>query len=153
MNTLVNVSGGDVVVGDLQGKVNARTSGGDIALGKIAGDIDAGTSGGNVRLEEGWFYPTEDQPAELKRYRAGELDWTEVVPASQMKWIRQNLPHDLVIAPYLSTYFYGFNNTKPPFRDNPNLRRALALHLPRGDAVMGAQGLYCCESHRQRHEG
>lgn len=27
------------------------------------------------------------------------------------------------------------------------------LHLPRGDAVTGAQGLYCCESHRQRHEG
>ena len=24
----------------------------------------------NVRLDEVWFYPTEDQPAELKRYRA-----------------------------------------------------------------------------------
>jgi uncharacterized protein len=27
------------------------------------------------------------------------------------------------------------------------------LHLPRLDAVAGAQGLYCSEAHRQRHEG
>ncbi len=52
-NVELKTSGGDVTVGDLQGKVNARTSGGDIALGKIAGDIDAGTSGGDVKLEEG----------------------------------------------------------------------------------------------------
>jgi oligopeptide transport system substrate-binding protein len=95
----------------------------------------------NVRLEEVWFYPTEDQPAELKRYRAGELDWTDVVPASQMKWLRQNLAHELVIAPYLSSYFYGFNNTKPPFKGNPNLRRALALAVNRqiiAEQVLGA---------------
>ena len=52
-NVELKTSGGDVVVGDLNGKVDARTSGGDITLGKITGDIDAGTSGGNVRLEEG----------------------------------------------------------------------------------------------------
>ena len=52
-NVELKTSGGDVTVGDLDGKVNVRTSGGEVTLGKIAGDIDAGTSGGNVRLEEG----------------------------------------------------------------------------------------------------
>ena len=49
----LKTSGGDITVGNLNGKVYARTSGGDITLGKITGDIDGGTSGGNVRLEEG----------------------------------------------------------------------------------------------------
>lgn len=49
----LKTSGGDIVVGDLEGKVDARTSGGDVKLGKIAGEIDAGTSGGNVELAEG----------------------------------------------------------------------------------------------------
>ena len=52
-NVELKTSGGDVTVGDLQGKVYARTSGGDVSLGKITGDIDAGTSGGDVRLAEG----------------------------------------------------------------------------------------------------
>ena len=39
--------------------------------------------------------------------------------------------------------------------DPQEMTRCLAcgLHLPRADAVSGAQGLYCCASHRQRHEG
>jgi hypothetical protein len=49
----LKTSGGDIVVGDLEGKVEARTSGGDVKLGKIAGEIDASTSGGNVELAEG----------------------------------------------------------------------------------------------------
>ncbi len=52
-NVELKTSGGDVTVGDLQGRVTARTSGGDITLGSITGDIRAGTSGGNVRLAEG----------------------------------------------------------------------------------------------------
>jgi hypothetical protein len=52
-NVQLKTSGGDITVGNLNGKVYARTSGGDVALGKISGDIDGGTSGGNVRLEEG----------------------------------------------------------------------------------------------------
>lgn len=49
----LRTSGGDVTVGDLDGRVHARTSGGNISLAKIAGDIDAGTSGGDVKLDEG----------------------------------------------------------------------------------------------------
>jgi len=49
----LKTSGGDIVVGDLDGAVRAHTSGGEVELGKIGADIDASTSGGNVRLAEG----------------------------------------------------------------------------------------------------
>ena len=52
-NAKLNTSGGNVGVGDLDGKLNVHTSGGNIELGKIKGDLDAHTSGGDVRLVEG----------------------------------------------------------------------------------------------------
>lgn len=51
--TDLKTSGGNLVVGDLEGKVNARTSGGNVTLGTIGSVIDASTSGGNVSLTEG----------------------------------------------------------------------------------------------------
>jgi oligopeptide transport system substrate-binding protein len=95
----------------------------------------------NSRLDEVWFYPTEDLSAELQRYRAGELDQTYWIPTGQIGWIRENLPDELIIAPYLGSYFYGFNLTRPPFKDNLNLRRALALAVNRdviAEQVLGA---------------
>jgi oligopeptide transport system substrate-binding protein len=95
----------------------------------------------STKLDEVWFYPTEDQTAELQRYRANELDLTDVVPATQIKWIRENLASEFVVAPYLGSYFYGFNTTRPPFKDKPKLRRALALAVDRQvitDQVIGA---------------
>jgi len=85
----------------------------------------------NTKLEEVWFYATEDQTAELQRFRALELDQTEIIPAAQISFIRENLADELVIAPYLGSYYYGFNLTRPPFKDNPKLRRALSLAVNR----------------------
>ena len=82
-------------------------------------------------IEEVWYHGTEDKSAELSRYRAGELDITESIPKRQLPWIRENLREDLIISPYLGSYYYGFNVTKPPFEDNPKLRRALALAVDR----------------------
>jgi oligopeptide transport system substrate-binding protein len=95
----------------------------------------------HTRLDEVWFYPTEDLSAELQRYRAGELDQTYWIPTGQIDWIRENLPDELIIAPYLGSYYYGFNLTRPPFKDNLNLRRALSLAVNRDvivDQVLGA---------------
>jgi oligopeptide transport system substrate-binding protein len=83
------------------------------------------------KLDEVWFYATEDQTAELQRFRAQELDITEIVPAAQIGFIRENLAKELVVAPYLGSYYYGFNVTRPPFKDDPKLRRALALAVNR----------------------
>ena len=72
-----------------------------------------------------------DNTAELTRYRAGELHVTYAVPRAQFDWIKANLADQLHIAPQLSTYFYGFNLTRAPFKDQPGLRRALSLAIDR----------------------
>ncbi|MGH8481019.1 MAG: peptide ABC transporter substrate-binding protein [Nevskiaceae bacterium] len=93
-----------------------------------------------VAVDRVVFHPTESPGSELKRYRAGELDWTDTIPASQARWIRQHLGGELHVAPYLGTYFYGFNLTRPPFKDNLVLRRALALAVDRETLVASILG-------------
>ncbi len=85
----------------------------------------------NTTIDEVWFYGTENQTAELSRFRADELDLTYTIPKRQVQWIRENLRDELVIAPYLGSYYFGFNVTRPPFENNPELRRALALAVDR----------------------
>jgi oligopeptide transport system substrate-binding protein len=72
-----------------------------------------------------------DENAELARYRGGELQVTFVVPRGQFDWIRANLAAELHISPQLSTYYYGFNLRRAPFKDQPKLRRALSLVIDR----------------------
>ena len=91
---------------------------------------------GNTTIDEVWYYPTEDQTAELSRFRAGELDLSNAIPKRQVDWIRENLPDELVISPYLGAYYFGFNTTLPPFENNPELRRALSLTVDR-DIITG----------------
>ncbi len=100
-----------------------------------------------TRIDTVYYYPIEDSSAELKRYRAGEIDITEAIPLQQFRWIRSNLGDELKVAPYLGTYYYGFNLTQPPFRDAPKLRRALSLAVNREILVekitaMGEKPLY-----------
>jgi oligopeptide transport system substrate-binding protein len=72
-----------------------------------------------------------DENAELARYRGGELQVTFVVPRGQFDWIRANLGDQLHVSPQLSTYYYGFNLRRAPFKDQPKLRRALSLVIDR----------------------
>lgn len=82
-------------------------------------------------IEEVYYYPIENADTELKRYRADALDITQVVPYQQLGWIRDNLGDELVIAPYLGSYYFGFNTTRPPFKDNQPLRQALNMAIDR----------------------
>ena len=73
-----------------------------------------------------------NEPAvELNRYRAGELHITDNVPSEAFARLREERPAELRVVPYLDVYYYGFNLTKPPFRDNPDLRRALSMAIDR----------------------
>jgi len=85
----------------------------------------------NVRLEEVWHHPIENQSSELQRYRANELDMTMDLPYRQLRWIRENLADDLVIAEYLGVYYFGLNVTREPFAGNRALRQALNLAINR----------------------
>jgi len=82
-------------------------------------------------IEKVIYLPIEEASAELKRYRAGELDITGSIPINQFDWIKKNLPGELHIAPTLGTYYYGFNLTRPPFKDNLKLRQALSMAVDR----------------------
>jgi oligopeptide transport system substrate-binding protein len=85
----------------------------------------------NVILQEVYYYPTEDASTALKQYRSGVLDWTYEVPNSHFGWLRDHLPDELVISPWLGSYFFGFNLSREPFRDNLELRTALSLAINR----------------------
>jgi oligopeptide transport system substrate-binding protein len=76
------------------------------------------------------YWVTEDQSSELKRFRAGDLDITESIPDSQIKWIKQNLPEELHIAPYIGSFFLGLNISDKHLK-NPLLRQALSLAIDR----------------------
>ena len=84
-----------------------------------------------VPIDTVLYYPVADENAELSRFRAGELDLTFTLPARRVAWARDNLAQALHLTPYLGTYFYGFNLTRPPFKDQPGLRRALSLAIDR----------------------
>jgi oligopeptide transport system substrate-binding protein len=77
------------------------------------------------------YLTISDENAELTRYRAGELQITTSVPRGQYEWVKANLGAQLHTSPQLTTYYYGFNLTRPPFKDNLPLRRALSLVIDR----------------------
>jgi len=94
-----------------------------------------------TRLEQVHFVHHADVGTEFRQYRSGELDITYVVPPQQFAWIRQNMPDELHISPQLTVYYYGFNLTRPPFKDQPGLRRALSLVIDRDKLTTAITGL------------
>lgn len=85
----------------------------------------------NTQIEKIQYLNTEDLNSEFKRFRAGEIDWTYEIPAAQAPWIRANMRREYQVHTYLGVYYYGFNLAQPPFKDNPDLRRALTLAIDR----------------------
>ncbi|HEY5102559.1 MAG TPA: peptide ABC transporter substrate-binding protein [Steroidobacteraceae bacterium] len=84
-----------------------------------------------TRLDAVKYLQITDESAELTRYRADQLHITAAVPRGDFDWIKAHLAKELHIAPQLNTYYYGFNLTRAPFKDQPGLRRALSLVIDR----------------------
>lgn len=85
----------------------------------------------NTLIERVFYLPTGDQSTEVKQFRLGELDWTNEVPNNQFRWLQKNYPDELVVSPWMGSYFFGFNLLQEPFVDNPSLRMALILSIDR----------------------
>ena len=85
----------------------------------------------NTAIDRVRHFVAPDETAEVNRYRAGELDITETVSAQMFERLREDRPDELRIAPFLQVYYYGLNLTKPPFKDNPKLRKALSMAIDR----------------------
>ena len=68
---------------------------------------------------------------ELNRYRAGEIDITDAIPPDNFQALLEERPTEVRIAPYVGVYYYGYNLSKPPFKDSPQLRQALSMAVDR----------------------
>jgi oligopeptide transport system substrate-binding protein len=94
-------------------------------------------SAGAVAIEHVTYLTLEDLNTELNLYRSGALDVTSEVPNSQLEWLHKNLPGELRVAPYLSTYAYVPNQRRLKDRDS---RDALAMAVDRQQIITQVTG-------------
>jgi len=76
------------------------------------------------------YLPIESQVAEMNRFLAGEIDMTYELPNAHFKRLEKEHPESIVKPGNLCSYYYGFNNAKPPFND-VRVRKALSYAIDR----------------------
>ncbi len=77
-----------------------------------------------VQLEAVEFFPYDNLETAYQLFLNGKIDWLPGIPQDKIKEIRYN--PDYYISPYLGTYFYRFNCSRPPF-DDARVRKAFAM--------------------------
>ncbi len=87
-----------------------------------------------VRLNAIRFLPASTVDAEERAFRGGQLHVTEALPVAKIDKYRSDQSAVLRISPFLDTYFYRLNVTRP-FLNEPKVRRALSLALDRATLV------------------
>ncbi len=76
------------------------------------------------------WIPFEDRSACLRRFEAGEVPICADVPAEQMAYMKEKLPNNLRIAPYLGAYYLPVKTAKEKFAD-PRVRQAISMLIDR----------------------
>jgi oligopeptide transport system substrate-binding protein len=84
----------------------------------------------NVTIDEVHWLPFEDRSACLRRFEAGEVLICADVPAEQMAYMKEKLPDQLRIAPYLGSYYLPVKVAKEKFAD-PRVRQAISMLIDR----------------------
>ncbi|MGI9344659.1 MAG: peptide ABC transporter substrate-binding protein [Gammaproteobacteria bacterium] len=85
-----------------------------------------------VRLNSITFLPVDKASTEERMFRSGQLHITAGIPLEQIQtWRGKPAMHS---DPYLGTYFYRLNITRPPL-DDVRVRRALALSIDRKQLI------------------
>jgi oligopeptide transport system substrate-binding protein len=85
----------------------------------------------NVKLQRVIYYVLEDRNAQAQRFMAGQVQFIQTIPTTDLPYLRAQLGAQVVVAPYFGTYKIGINQTRPPFKDNRKLRLALDLAVDR----------------------
>lgn len=85
---------------------------------------------GSVSLDDLVFYTQEDRAAVQKRFRAGEIDVATDFASDQIGWLKENMPEETRIAPYMGVYYYPINSSVEPFTD-VRIRNALSMSINR----------------------
>ncbi len=84
----------------------------------------------NVRLQTIIYKPSSDTLAALKSIRAGELDTQNLVPNSEIRWMRRNIPRTLQLKTFLAVGYLTPNMARKPFQDI-RMRKAISLTFDR----------------------
>ncbi len=88
-----------------------------------------------TKLNQIFFYPTENLDAEERAFQGGQLHLTEAIPVSKVGYYREQSHPALQINPYLGTYYLQLNTRNTPLSD-PRVRTALSLVINR-DQIVG----------------
>lgn len=83
-----------------------------------------------VRLAGIRFFPAADVDGEERAFRSGQLHLTESLPMAKVETYRRTQPDVLQVSPFLDTYFYRLNITRPGL-SHPKVRHALSLAIDR----------------------
>jgi oligopeptide transport system substrate-binding protein len=87
-----------------------------------------------LRLRAVRFHPFDSVEAAERAYRAGQLHVIDTLPPGRVEAWRATAPAELRADPFLDTYFYRINTTRP-FLSDIRVRRALSLALDREQLV------------------
>ncbi len=82
----------------------------------------------HLRLSSVTALPYQDADAAYRLFRQGGLHWMPSIPLP--KWEELRWLPEYYVAPFLASYFYRFNCSKPPF-DDKRVRQAFSLALDR----------------------
>jgi oligopeptide transport system substrate-binding protein len=88
----------------------------------------------NVRLNGIVFYPTENIITEERMYRSRQLHRTEETPYNKVAEYKQKHPDEIRLNPYLGSYYFMINTTRPGLSD-ARVRRALAMAIDRDSLI------------------
>ena len=88
----------------------------------------------NVTLNGIVFHTIDSLNVEERAFRAGQIHLSDAIPINRIDRYRREQPDLLRIDPYLGTYFYRVNVTKPPLTDR-FVRRALGMAIDRESIV------------------
>jgi oligopeptide transport system substrate-binding protein len=84
-----------------------------------------------VRIENVYFYPTQDAQAALKRFRSADFDVVDdSLAPQQIDWLRANMAKELRLSPFMMSQYVQFNLRRKPF-DDVRVRTALSLAIDR----------------------
>jgi oligopeptide transport system substrate-binding protein len=84
----------------------------------------------SVSIDIVHFFPSEERNAATKQFRAGEIDIQYDFASEQIDWLKENIPDETRIFPWLGIYYYAINTRNGPFAD-PAVRQALAMAIAR----------------------
>lgn len=85
----------------------------------------------DVQIDRVNWIPFEDRAACLRRFEANEVQICSDVPGEQMDYVKQNLPDQLRIAPYLGSYYLPIKGADGGPLKDARVRQAISLVIDR----------------------